>query len=208
MLFEGERALIFSPHPDDDVFGMGATMYMMAQKGIDVYSAYVTHGVREGDPERIKTRKSEAERACGIVGSKPIFLDVDYSLTSYEEMKDVYEKVNPDIVFINNRDMHPTHTRVFDLAKNVLKDKEVYLYEVWSPLKKPNVIVYFDEDIMEIKLKAMKCHESELKRRNFAEAFKALNIYRGILSEPFVRKYGAVGIGKGKYAEAFEKVVL
>lgn len=39
-----KRILIFSPHPDDDVICMGATMAKMVQQGHDVHTAYQTSG--------------------------------------------------------------------------------------------------------------------------------------------------------------------
>lgn len=209
MFSEAQKAIVFSPHPDDDVFGMGATMYLMAEHGIDVFSVYVTHGVREGEPQRIKTRKQEAKAACRVIKSTPIFLDIEYSLNSNKKIKQVYKEIAPDIVFLVNKDMHPTHSRIFELILNALKGKQIILYEVWSPLIEPNIVVHFDEKIMEKKREAMKCHKSEIKRKNFVRGFEALNIYRGILlsHEGFIRKKNIEHIGNGRYAEVFERVI-
>ena len=40
----GKRVLIFSPHPDDDVISMGATLVKLAEQGHDVHIAYQTSG--------------------------------------------------------------------------------------------------------------------------------------------------------------------
>lgn len=39
-----KRALIFSPHPDDDVISMGGTLIRLAKQGHDVHVAYQTSG--------------------------------------------------------------------------------------------------------------------------------------------------------------------
>ena len=39
-----KRALIFSPHPDDDVIAMGGTLLRLAQQGNEVHVAYQTSG--------------------------------------------------------------------------------------------------------------------------------------------------------------------
>lgn len=39
-----KRALIFSPHPDDDVISMGGTFIRLVQQGHEVYTAYQTSG--------------------------------------------------------------------------------------------------------------------------------------------------------------------
>lgn len=41
---KNERVLIFSPHPDDDVICMGATMQKMQKNGADLQVAYMTNG--------------------------------------------------------------------------------------------------------------------------------------------------------------------
>ena len=39
-----KRVLVFSPHPDDDVFSMGGTLLRLVQQGHDVHIAYQTTG--------------------------------------------------------------------------------------------------------------------------------------------------------------------
>jgi len=40
----GKKILVFSPHPDDDVISMGATLNRMSQQGHEVHCAYQTSG--------------------------------------------------------------------------------------------------------------------------------------------------------------------
>jgi glucosamine-6-phosphate deaminase len=40
----GKKILVFSPHPDDDVISMGATLQRLCQHGHQVYTAYQTSG--------------------------------------------------------------------------------------------------------------------------------------------------------------------
>ena len=40
----GKRVLVFSPHPDDDVISMGATVERLVQQGHEVHTAYQTSG--------------------------------------------------------------------------------------------------------------------------------------------------------------------
>ena len=41
---ERQTAILFSPHPDDDVISMGGTLITLAQQGHDVHIAYMTSG--------------------------------------------------------------------------------------------------------------------------------------------------------------------
>jgi glucosamine-6-phosphate deaminase len=50
-----KRALIFSPHPDDDVISMGGTLRRLCDQGHDVFVAYQTSGnIAVGDEEVIR----------------------------------------------------------------------------------------------------------------------------------------------------------
>ena len=40
----GKKVLVFSPHPDDDVISMGATLQRLVEQGHDVHTAYQTSG--------------------------------------------------------------------------------------------------------------------------------------------------------------------
>jgi glucosamine-6-phosphate deaminase len=54
-LFEDERVVIFSPHPDDDVISMGGMLGKLVENGNDVDVAYMTNGsvaVFDGDVKR------------------------------------------------------------------------------------------------------------------------------------------------------------
>ena len=41
---QGERVVVFSPHPDDDVISMGGMLHALVQNGNDVTVAYMTNG--------------------------------------------------------------------------------------------------------------------------------------------------------------------
>ncbi len=43
-LFSGQRVVVFSPHPDDDVISMGGTLRKLVQQGNEVWVAYMVSG--------------------------------------------------------------------------------------------------------------------------------------------------------------------
>ena len=50
-----KRVIVFSPHPDDDVISMGATLRRLVQQGHDVHVAYETSGnIAVGDEEVVR----------------------------------------------------------------------------------------------------------------------------------------------------------
>ena len=64
-----KRALIFSPHPDDDVISMGGTLIRLADQGHEVHVAYQTSGniaVFDEDAIRFTEFVDEFCRSFGI----------------------------------------------------------------------------------------------------------------------------------------------
>lgn len=84
----GNRVLVLAPHPDDEVFGCGATLSQMAQAGAEILVLILTDGVLAEEwsglseeeaadvrKQKIARRRSESEAAAGILGyPKPEFL--------------------------------------------------------------------------------------------------------------------------------------
>ena len=70
-------AVVISPHPDDDVIGMGGSMRLLADKGVNVFSVYITDGSSKifKDSGISAVRQKEAIAALGVVRAKAgIFL--------------------------------------------------------------------------------------------------------------------------------------
>ncbi len=64
-----KRALIFSPHPDDDVISMGGTLIRLADQGHEVHVAYQTSGniaVFDDDAIRFAEFASDFNRAFNV----------------------------------------------------------------------------------------------------------------------------------------------
>jgi LmbE family N-acetylglucosaminyl deacetylase len=67
--------LVLAPHPDDETFGCGGTLAMMAQSGAEVHIAFLTDGSASHTHHTVVTpaelaarRVSEARVATGILG--------------------------------------------------------------------------------------------------------------------------------------------
>jgi glucosamine-6-phosphate deaminase len=70
----GEKtALVFSPHPDDDVISMGGTIIRLVEQGHRVHIAYMTSGniaVFDHDASRFADFAAEFNKLFGIAGSE------------------------------------------------------------------------------------------------------------------------------------------
>ena len=213
---KNKKILFFCAHPDDDAFSSGALIYSLAKNKNKIYCIYLTtssRSVARNVPvsKKEKIRKNEAENSCKILGTKAIFLDLDkptlkVNKENVDKIIKILEKEKPDIIFLPIRnDSHPTHrkvNRIIMKATESEKIKQKIFYENWTPLEKPNFIFFFDKKIMNIKIKAMKQHKSQMERLNYSKAIVALNIFRGILGQEllggFAKSYKDV-----KYGEAY-----
>lgn len=96
-----KRIVVFSPHPDDDVIGMGGTLIRLVDHGHEVRVVHMTSGANAvgdedvarlldaGDltapadwrPLKARIRRSEARsaaRACGLTAERVRFLDLPF----------------------------------------------------------------------------------------------------------------------------------
>ncbi len=200
-------ALVLSPHPDDDIFGCGGTICKFTRKGTKFKIAYMTDGRFGSDSippkELIEIRRKEAEDALSVLGcSDFVFLEnVDLGLrcdqNNIDKLRYILDDFKPKALFIPSfEDFHPDHVTTNRLAARVLNDYgdeiDCYSYEVMAPVR-PNVFVDITE-FMDLKIKAMKQHKTQIEVVDYAEKIIGLNSYRSIFAEKHV-----------KYCEAYHK---
>lgn len=197
--FTGKNVLVLSPHPDDDIFGLGGTLAQIT-KTTAVTVAYFCDGSggivetknQRGnrDKDLISIRRKEVEEAGKILGVKEqvFFGYPDGKLASGENahraLTDLIKRVKPDIIFIPSfLDNHPDHRAANEILINTLSSKEIatekimiWAYEVWTPIW-PNRIVNITSAV-ETKKQAITAQKSQLEARNYGEAILGLNQYR------------------------------
>jgi hypothetical protein len=76
-----------------------------------------------------------------------------------------------------------------EALKRYPRDIDIWLYEVWSPLKQ-NICISIDATV-DAKFEAFRAHESQAAILNYAEAFQGLARYRSLFCPP------------SRFAEAF-----
>lgn len=197
------KILVFAPHNDDEVLGVGGTIAKYALKGAKVYVCEVTVGKNK---ERANVIKKEALAAHKILGvKKTIFLDFPVvgldDLPTIELNKAIHkvvQQIKPDIAYIPHKgDMHIDHTIVAESAMVALRPvdspqlKAIYAYETLSETEWnipsidnvfiPNVYENITQTI-DKKIEAMKCYESQLydfPHPRSLRAIEALSQLRG-----------------------------
>ena len=201
------KVLIFAPHPDDEVIGIGGTIAKRAAAGDEVTVCIVTKGcaplfASEG-VEQVRSECREADRLLGV--RETVFLDFPAvmleTVPRYElngKITELVQRVKPDEVYIPHRgDMQQDHVIVTDAAMVALRPKyahtvqRIYCYETLSetgwniPNTENEFIPNVYEDIsaqLDRKLEAMRIFRSQLAEFPNArslEAISALARFRG-----------------------------
>lgn len=201
------RVLIFAPHPDDEIIGVGGTIAKRAKSGDEVYVCVVTKAKPPlFSVELVEQGRRECREADARLGVKEtIFLDLPAvmleTVPRYElngKISGVIQQIKPDEVYVPHRgDMQLDHQMVVDAAMVAVRPrgnyypKRVYAYETLSETgwNIPNTVnefiptVYEDiSDMLAAKLDAMNVFQSQLAPFPAARsigAIEALARFRG-----------------------------
>lgn len=182
------RALVLSPHPDDEVLGCGGTMARIIGQGGTVEVAIVTRGrAPRFDPAQVARVHAEAKRAHEMLGiAETHFLDFPAAELDCVPRADlnhaisaVVASVRPDTLFVPFAgDLHFDHGLVFEAAmvaarpRGTVYPRRIIAYETvsetnWSapgiaPAFHPNFFVDIT-GYLNAKLDAFACFESQCR---------------------------------------------
>lgn len=201
--------LVFAPHADDETFGMGGTLALAADQGIETHVIILTDGALGGDgsAELIETRKQEAEAACHLLGVSRLQtwrlpdrgLTADDAVT--ERIAAAIADVAPGTVFFPGvLELHPDHRAAALLVwtaaqrlqqrawRQLMPQLWSYDISVQSPV---NRLIDISRQLP-VKQQAMNIYVSQNSQNNYPELIVALNKARTYTLPPEVT-----------YAEAF-----
>lgn len=192
--------LVFAPHNDDEILGVGGTLRRKVLEGNNVYVCEVTSG------PKYKLMQEEARKAHAVLGvSQSIFLNLpvselaDIKKTNLNaRIDEVVQNVHPEIIFIPFiGDMHFDHRMVTEavlVAARPIRNstvKKLFMYETLSETgwnipygsKNFNPNVWVDiSDTIDCKLEAMACYQSQIQagpHPRSLDGIKNLAAYRG-----------------------------
>ncbi len=228
-----KRALVVVAHPDDVDFGSAGTVATLTQAGVDVAYCLVTSGDAGGDAsthskeERAAIREAEQTAAALEVGVTQLtFLhwpdgQVEASLLLRREISRAIRVHRPDLVITQSPERnyeriyasHPDHLAtgeatlraVYPDARNPHAFPELLregfephtVNEVWMSAPAPNLVVDVT-DTFERKIAALRRHESQVGHRE--ELDKMLRDWAKANAK-------SVGLGKGRLAETYRRIV-
>lgn len=129
MPVQGQKVLVFSPHPDDETIGVGGFIAQSRKNGASVTIVLVTNGNFRNQES---LRYSEFKKAAAILGvseNNLVFLNfADSKLDRinqtvlYNALKQQIDIFNPDIVvFPHPRDANPDHAVIGKIVESILK---------------------------------------------------------------------------------------
>ncbi len=215
-----ENILVFAPHPDDDIIGCGGSIAKHIKQGNQVSIVYVTSGeagsLQYRTDELIQIREKEAQKAAGSLGVTDLtFLCnpdgyLEYNKENLNRIVTIIRTKKPTMLYIpHNADSVPDHLVSHRLAVEGCRRaagpwfqecggdswavKNILGYEIWTPLQ---TVSYCEDisDFMEMKMRALQMHKSQIEHIRYDEAVQGLNRYRGVMT------------GKGNYCECFQLI--
>lgn len=210
------EAIIFCAHPDDEIFGAGATIAKYRKENKEVITVICSTGEKSHpwlkQDYLIKMRKEESQRASRIVRtSKNIFFDLKEGKLNEElqnsniqrTIKELIKKNRPKKIFTHALDdPHPDHkaigNAIIKITDSINYQGHVYSFEIWNPvnIKKRDIPkLYIDvSKTFHLKIKALKEFKSQI------------GSLIPLLPVVYIRAFFAGLHAKCKYAEVFYKI--
>lgn len=204
------RTLVIAPHPDDEVLGVGGTLFRRKQEGASTaWLIMTTISLETGWSEKVVNERAEQiKQISQLFGFDSVYqldfssreLDQISKLELVNKISNVLQDFQPEELFLPHySDIHSDHRITFDAALSCTKwfrfpcVKLILAYETLSgtdfglvpELKfNPNVIIDI-ERYLENKLSAMSIYSSEIGTFPFprsVETITALAKLRGSAS--------------------------
>lgn len=187
----GNCALVFAPHPDDEVFGCGGAIMRHVEQGTPVHVIVVSDGAygasEETKAEYILQRQQESVAAAEILGyGAPVFWQhqdrqVCYGEKLIQEILTVIRETGADLVYVPSVfEMHPDHRALsmaaIEAVRRIGDTVNIALYEVGIPLP-PNQLLDIS-DLVARKAAAMSCFISQNTKQRYDQHIASLNHYR------------------------------
>lgn len=181
------RVLVFAPHPDDEVFGCGGLLALLAACGASIGVHVVTDGGYGKFGQNKDARKAESRSAADLLGYPPPHfwdfpdqgLHLDDNFISL--LKSNIEKQQPDLILCPSIwEVHPDHLTlahgVIEATRSTPYSARVLFYEVGIPM--PTSLIVDISAVADRKRAAIQCFPSQLAIQNYGLQIEGLNRYR------------------------------
>jgi LmbE family N-acetylglucosaminyl deacetylase len=195
------KALIFSPHPDDECLVGGLALRLSRESKWNILNVAVTLGSRK---ERRAARLRELRNACALLGFGlivpggqglgPVTLDSRKQDPAHwkravRAIAEILAVQRPRAIFVPHQsDAHPAHIGTHFLVLDALKTLpagfqcQVVETEFWGPMLEPNLLVELGVADAADLVAALACHIGEVRRNPYHARLPAWlidNVRRG-----------------------------
>jgi N-acetylglucosamine malate deacetylase 1 len=180
------KALIFSPHPDDEVIIGGLALRLLRESGFNVLNVAVTQGSSKA---RQAERWKELAACCdyigfGLIQTRPTGLeginlkaraaDPSQWAQSVQRIVEILREHSPEVVFFpHDRDWNSshigTHHLVVEAMQSLGTDFAFFTIETefWGAMDTPNLMVESSEqDVVDL-ISALSFHVGEVRRNPY-----------------------------------------
>lgn len=179
--------LIFSPHADDETFGMGGALVKASDRGTQTHLVVLTDGALGGqEPNLALIREREVKEACNVLGvaSLDCWMERDRGLILKNELvtkivKKIRDICPAAVFFPGPMEPHPDHRNASLLvwaALQAIPEEErprSYSYEI-SVQNPVNLLIDISKEYKEKSL-AMSIYSSQLGQNNYEDLVRALD---------------------------------
>ena len=202
------NVLVVAPHPDDESIGCGGAVGVHRAEGSAITVVWLTSGEAGTGPMTIDEsrwlREAEALQAAEVLGvADTLFQRLPDGRLAEQvdavtaQLTGIISRLRPHTVYAPHAgEDHPDHRAAHTATAGALEASghtaELWGYEVWTPLSNFDTVLPID-DHMDRKLRAIRCHRSQLERYRFDRAAEGLGAHRGALA------------GGCRYAEVFAR---
>ena len=183
---DAPKALIFSPHPDDECVTGALPLRLLRELGMNMVNVAVTLGSRK---DRRAERWRELQAACdhigfgliptvedGLEGIDPASRarEPEAWAASVEVIAGIFAQHEPEIVLMPHAaDWHPTHIGTHDLVVDALTQMpeafacHVVETEFWGAMATPNLMVESSVEHVADLVAALSLHRGEVARNPY-----------------------------------------
>jgi N-acetylglucosamine malate deacetylase 1 len=214
----GNVVLTVSPHPDDEVLGLGATLAMLVERSWTVRNLACSLG-RPRDRERRLTELREAGSRLGFTTTvmEPlarIGRDDDLEAAVHAVSRAVGEEVaahRPAVVISPHLgDGHHGHETVARGVRTALEQSTTgpvwWAYGTWRDLPRPTAFAPYDDPVLRRVMHALAAYERENARGHYDEMYPARAVVNRILGSERVFGFGTATASQSPYADIFTEL--
>jgi LmbE family N-acetylglucosaminyl deacetylase len=213
---DAPKALIFSPHPDDECIVGGLALRLLRESKWNVINVAVTLGSKKG---RRAARRRELQNACDslgfglIVPRKQGWERITLKLREHNRaywkaavkiIAGILAEHRPRVIFVpHENDWHPvhvgTHFLVLDALKSLPASFQCHVVETefWGQMTDPNLLVELSAAEVGDLVAALACHTGEVRRNPYHARLPAWMVDN-------VRRGAELVGGQGRVAPNFE----